>query len=95
MRALADLLAEKKSQKNRAWDIDEKSLEGVFFEVLERELPDIERADIQNLRLKDKKFFLKTSHPAIAAEIWKKREKLKNEVNNILQYDSINEIRVK
>lgn len=93
MKILRDLL----NRKNIAdiSKIDEKTIESVFFDVLGKESKNVERSDIREVRMKDKKIFVRTIHPAIASEIWRKREKIKSEVNNFLGSESIKEIRVK
>lgn len=93
MKILKDILNKKNIGKNTA--IDEKSIESLFFETLQKEFSNIGRADIFNFKLKDKKIFLRTAHPAIAGEIWKKREKLKEGINSLLESEIIKEIKVK
>ncbi|HBB37332.1 MAG: hypothetical protein UX02_C0001G0229 [Candidatus Moranbacteria bacterium GW2011_GWC1_45_18] len=95
MKAIADLLAKKKSRRNYAREIDEKSIESVFFGLLEKKIPSIARVDILDFRLEEKKIYIKTAHPAIASEIWRKREGLKKEINNFLESESVEEIKVK
>jgi len=91
MKAIADLLAKKKSRRNYAREIDEKSIESVFFGLLEKKIPSIARVDILDFRLEEKKIYIKTAHPAI----WRKREGLKKEINNFLESESVEEIKVK
>ena len=93
MRNIRDLLDKKSIGRKR--EVDEKSVESVFFSALQERLPNIARADILSFGLKDKKIYLRTAHPAIAGEIWKKREGIKNEINNFLESENIEEIKVK
>jgi len=93
MKNIRDLLSKKSIGKNK--EIDEKAIESVFFDTLQKELPNIARADIQSFKFRDKKVYLKTAHPAIASEIWRRRERLKNEINGFLQSESVEEIKVK
>jgi len=95
MKQLADLLGKRKNLRNYTRKIDEKTVESVFLGALQKELPNIARADILNFKLKDKKIYLKTAHPAIASEIWRRRERLKNEINNFLESENVEEIKVK
>jgi len=93
MKNIRDLLSKKSIGKNK--ETDEKVVESVFFGELKEKLPNVVRADILDFKLKDKKIYLKTAHPAIASEIWRRRERLKNEINNFLESENIEEIKVK
>jgi len=93
MKNIKDLLKKRPPKKNK--EIDEKFVESVFFQVSREYLPNIARADFLNFKLQNKMIYLTTSHPAIAGEIWKKRERLKNEINNFLENEGIEEIKVK
>ena len=95
MKQIANLLSKRKNFGSYIRKPDEKAVESVFFEALQKELPNIARADITNFRIKDKKIFLKAAHPAISSEIWRKRERLKNEINNFLESENVEEIKVK
>ena len=77
MKPIANLLKKRKTLENYAREIDEKSIESIFFKALEKELPKVGRADVPSFKFRDKKIYLKAAHPAIASEIWRKREKLK------------------
>lgn len=93
MKSLKNLLGKKNIVRSSG--IDEKSVEIVFFGVLKKALPDVGRADIQNFKMKDKKIFLRTVHPAIASEIWRRRENIVNKVNNILGSEVVEEMKIK
>lgn len=93
MKSLKSLLDKKNIGGNAR--IDEKSVEVVFFGVLKKEFPNIGRADIQSFKMKDKKIFLRTAHPAIASEIWRRRERLKSAINDILESEAVEAIKVK
>lgn len=93
MKNIRELLSKRSIGKNK--EVDEKFVESVFSDALQKELPNVARADVLNFRLKNKTIYLKTAHPAIASEIWRKREKLKKEINNFLESESIEEIKVK
>ncbi|MDD5489078.1 MAG: hypothetical protein PHP25_00145 [Candidatus Moranbacteria bacterium] len=95
MKQIADLLGERKAFSNHVREADEKSVESIFFSALKKNLPNIARADITNFVLRDKKIYLRTTHPAIAGEIWRKRERLKNEINDFFGGEDIKEIKVK
>lgn len=94
MKSIADLL-NKKKHGNNIKKIDEKFVESVFFNVLQKTLPNINRMDILKFKFGDKRLYLQMIHPSIASEIWKKRERLKNEINNLLGTENIKEIKVK
>ena len=93
MKSLKDILAKKRPGATRR--IDEKSAESVFFEVFKKEFPSFERTDIRSFKLKDKKIFLRTVHPAIAGEIWRKRERMKQEINKLLGRETVEEVKVR
>ncbi|MDI6778034.1 MAG: hypothetical protein QMD77_02480 [Patescibacteria group bacterium] len=93
MKSLKNLLDKKNI--SRSGGVDEKSVESVFFGALQKELPNIGRADIQSFKFKDKKIFSRTAHPAIASDIWRRRERLKNEINHKLGDETVEDIRVK
>jgi hypothetical protein len=93
MKKIKDLLSNREVGKARR--IDEKSIESAFFSALQKELPNIGRADIANFKLGNGKIFLRTTHPAIAGEIWKKKEKLKREINDFLGEEILEEIKAK
>lgn len=93
MKNIRDILDKRPKREDRG--IDEKSVESVFFSVVKKEFPSVGRADIQKFSLKDKKISLRTGHPAIASEIWRNREILKEKINCLLESESIEEIKVK
>ena len=96
MKPIAYLLDKKKSLRNHRREVDQKSIESVFFKVLEKELPNIGRADVPYFEVKDKKtIYCKKAHPAISSEIWRKKEKIKKEINKFFGSESISDIKVK
>ena len=98
MKSLKNLLSKKSVAGLKTVSMrpaDEKSIESVFFKVLANNLPNIGRADINYFQYRENKIFLKAAHPAIASEIWKKRERLKDEINGIMQSEDVEEIRIK
>ena len=95
MKTIADLLIKKRNRRNYTREADEKAVESVFFNALQKEFPNIAQADILVFKLKNKKIYLKTAHPAIASEIWRKRERLKNETNDFFESENVEEIKVK
>lgn len=93
MKSLKSLLDKK--NVGRGGRIDEKAVESVFFDVLGKELKNVERSDIREVKVKDKKIFVRTIHPAVASEIWRKREKIKNQINQELGKEIIETIKAK
>ncbi|MFA5871786.1 MAG: DciA family protein [Parcubacteria group bacterium] len=74
--------------------MDEKTVEKVFKEVATRKILGIQAEEIREVRIKEGKLKIKTTHPIVAGELWKKREMLIKEVNKILRNDFIREIKV-
>lgn len=93
MKNIRDLLSKKKIGETS--EVDEKTIESVFFDVLGKESKNVERSDIWEVRMKGKKILVRTIHPAIASEIWRKREKIKNRINEELGNEAVEEIKVK
>lgn len=95
MKKIGDLLAKKTDFQKGVGEIDGKIIEKVFLDTLKKELPNVARADILSFKFKDKKIYLRTAHPAIASEIWRKREKIISGINSLFGRESIKEIKVK
>jgi hypothetical protein len=72
MKSLKNILGRKKIGK--ASFLDEKTVEGILFSALQKEAKNIDRSDIKEVKFKDKMIIIKTIHPAVASEIWRKRE---------------------
>jgi hypothetical protein len=99
MKRISDLLKNKKKDyilrgSSFSTNPDEKTIEKVFIETATRKVLGIQAGEIKEAWLKDKKLKIKTTHPIIAGEIWKKRELLIGEVNKILGSNFIEEIKV-
>lgn len=93
MKSLKNILARKNIGGEAV--VDEKSVESVFFEILREETPNIGRADVRNFRMGDKVIFLRTVHPAVASEIWRRKEKLKRKINDLLGSEIIEDMKIK
>lgn len=93
MKTLKDLLSKK--NVGEFLGTDAKTIESVFFDVLGKELKNVDRPDIREVKVKDKKIFVRTIHPAVASEIWRKREKIKNQINKELGEEIIDAIKAK
>jgi hypothetical protein len=95
MKLLKDILDKKNIKQKKSASMDKKSIESIFFIILGKSLPNITRLDIYDFKLKDGIIHLQTSHPAIAGEIWRKKENLKKKINSFLGNKEINKIIVK
>jgi len=93
MKSLRDLL--NKKNVGKAVEADAKTIESVFFDVLGKELKNVERSDVREVKVKDKKILVRTIHPAVASEIWRKREKIKNKINEELGKETVEVIKAK
>jgi hypothetical protein len=74
---------------------DEKTIIKVFKEVALAEIRNLSPEDLRESHLKKKILYIKTAHPAISSEVWRKREKIINKANQILESDEIEEVKVK
>jgi hypothetical protein len=97
MKLIKDILRHKNifSQKEKKIAFDEKTIIKVFQETTFSEIKNLFPEDLRNIYRKNKTFHVKTAHPAIASEIWKKREQIINKTNHILGSSEIKEIKVK
>lgn len=96
MKKLGELLKLKsKKLKEKRGAIDEKIAESVFWRILEDETDRIGRADIKTVQFFRGKLTVRAFHPAIANEIWRRREKLRKKMNEMLDDELIEELKVK
>lgn len=93
MKKISELLKRKYSRVESA-EVDDKTLENIFFKILEKEFSNITRADVGYVKIKNKKIIVKAIHSAVASEIWRRREKIKKEINELLESESIDDIKV-
>jgi hypothetical protein len=99
MKRISDLLKNKKKGLilrgvSPEATFDEKTIEKVFIEIAARKIFGIEAGEIKEVRFKDNKLNIRTAHPIIAGELWKRRRVLIKEVNEILRRELIKEIKV-
>lgn len=97
MKSIKDILRHKNifsPGKNKA-EADEKTIIKVFQETALAEIRNLSPEDLRDACLKNKTLHVKTIHPAIASEVWRKREKIRNKTNHILGSNKVEEIRVK
>jgi hypothetical protein len=92
MRDIKELLS--KRDFTAISNIDAKTIESIFFEILGKEVGSVERSDIWEVQIKDRKILVRTIHPAVASEVWRKREKIRNKINKELGKEMIKEIKV-
>lgn len=97
MKSIKDILQRKNfsSQEAGKRELDEKTVIKVFEEAVLSEIKNLFAEDLREIYLKKKIIYVKTAHPAVASEIWRKREKIKNKSNHILGSREIKEIKVK
>ncbi|MDP1845660.1 MAG: DciA family protein [Candidatus Moranbacteria bacterium] len=97
MKSIKDILQRKifSSQGAGKRELDEKTVIKVFEEAVLSEIKNLFAEDLREIYLKKKIIYVKTAHPAVASEIWRKREKIKNKSNHILGSKEIKEIKVK
>ncbi|OGI24915.1 MAG: hypothetical protein A3J76_00165 [Candidatus Moranbacteria bacterium RBG_13_45_13] len=95
MKRIADLLNKKRNSRNSSDEIDEKTVESILFDFLGNEAGAVSRSDIKETKWKDYKFFIRASHPVVASEIWRRREKIMNGINERAGKEIIREIKVK
>lgn len=97
MKSIKDILRRKNifSRVKNKTESDEKTIIKVFEEAALAEIKNLSPEDLRDIYLKNKILYVKTAHPAIASEVWRKREKIINKANQILGSDEIKEIRVK
>jgi hypothetical protein len=93
MKALKDILDRKKVGK--ASFLDEKTIEAVFFDILRQEVINIDHSDIKEFKIKDRKIRIKTIHPAVASEIWRRRENIIAQINKECGKEIIETVSVK
>jgi hypothetical protein len=97
MKSIKDIIQRKKSfsQGTDKRELDEKTIIKVFEEVVLSEINNLLAEDLRETYLNKKIIYVKTAHPAVASEIWRKREKIRNSSNHILGSNEIKEIRMK
>jgi hypothetical protein len=97
MKSIKDILRRKNfsSQGTGRQELDEKTVIKVFEEAVLGEIKNLFAEDLREIYLKKKIIYVKTAHPAVASEIWRKREKIRNKTNHILGSNEIKDIRAK
>ena len=85
MKNIQELIKRKVSRDKRGEKkvLDEKTLAKVFVEVAEKEIETLEDADIREVKLKEKTYYIKTAHPVISSELFLRRRKILEKTNNV------------
>lgn len=97
MKSIKDILRHKNifSRGENKAKPDEKTIAKVFKEVTLAEIGNLSPEDLHDVYIKNKIILIRTAHPAIASEIWRRRQKIIEKANQILRGTEINEIKVK
>lgn len=96
MKGIKDLLERRNIlRKEESVEIDEKTIIGVFRSISADKIKNLSTEDILETYLKEKVLYVKTAHPAVASEIWRKREVIRRKINEIIRSEKIKEIKVK
>ena len=94
MKPIAELIKNQKKKK-KSDNLDELTIRQVFFDVIKTELPQVNSLNAADVFVKNEKLFVRTSHPAEANEIWRKREKIVKKINDLLGIKCVDGIKVK
>ncbi len=94
MKSIAELIKNQKKKK-KSEILDEQVIRQVFFDVLKTETPGVNSLNAADVFVKKGKLFVKTSHPAEANEVWRKRERIVKRINNFLGTKCVDGIKVK
>jgi hypothetical protein len=96
MKGIKDLLERRNVLRQKgSIEIDEKTIAGVFRNVALDEIRSLSQEDIQEVQLKEKVLYIKTIHPAVASEIWRKKEEIRKKINEIIGSGKIGNIKIK
>lgn len=97
MKSITDLLKRKSilSRSRVKPNPDEKTVIGVFRDITLSEIKNISPEDFWDVYLKNNILYIKTTHPAVASEILRSREKIKNRVNEAVGSHAVREIKIK
>lgn len=93
MKNITDVL--KKKIPGQKTEPDEKTIVNIFFSVLERRIRGMARADVNSVKLVNRKLSVKANHPAIAGEIWRRRERIRGDVNELIGEEYVEAISAK
>ena len=85
MKNIQDILKRKAGREARGEkkELDEKTVGRVFLEAAKGEIKNLEDADIQEIKLKEKTLYIKTAHPVVLSELFLRKEKILENTNEI------------
>lgn len=97
MKSIRDILVRKKnSPENRVKiENDDKAIAKISQEITVAEVKNVTSEDIQEIYYKKNKLIIKTIHPVVASEIWKKREKIIRKINEFAGKEIVEKITIK
>jgi hypothetical protein len=64
-------------------ELDEKTIARVFLEAAKGEIKNLESEDIREMKIKEKFFYVKTAHPVVSSELFLRRDKILEKINEI------------
>jgi len=97
MKSIKDILRRKKTSSGSKVKIenDDKAIAKISQEITVAEVGGLAPGDIQEIYFGKKKLIIKTVHPAVASEIWRKREKITNKINEFVGKKIVEKIIIK
>jgi hypothetical protein len=97
MKSLRELVNRKKAGQGRGLDTgkeDERHVEKLFMYALGRINNNISRSDFKRFYLKKEILYVRATHPSIASEIWRSRERIVKEINMKAEEEIIRTIKI-
>jgi hypothetical protein len=73
---------------------DVKYVERLFMEALGAINKNISRSDFKNFYFKKEVLYIKATHPSIASEIWRRRERILREINKKAEEEIVRAIKI-
>jgi hypothetical protein len=97
MKSLRDILKRKRNFTKIKFRLegDDKAIIKLSQEMIISEAKNVDPEDIQEICYWKKKITIKTVHPAIASEIWRKRENIVKKINEYAEKEIIEKIVIK
>lgn len=74
--------------------IDQKYMEKLFMDTAQRIVKKVGRSDIRKIIIKESSLFVSAYHPGIANELWRRRGKILEEINEAIGQEVIKKIRI-
>jgi hypothetical protein len=97
MKSFRELIDRKRAGQGREQNTskeNERYVERLFIEALGKVNKNISRSDIKKFHLKKEILYLQATHPSIASEIWKSRERIRKEINQNAEEEMVSAIKV-